>query len=198
MGVVEMTNEQQKHMSGKKKLALFAGGGLVIVAVVVVTAILWFAQSNKEGTSVLSDAQKKETEQRVKQSERDGAIRDAARDAIKEGNTASAAEVYANEIKAETDTVRKIELYIDQSASLYDAGYAKESIAVAKKAEPLSDDKFLVADWLSRLYEDQKQYALAATYYKLAGKWSDSPTNEAKLDKAYYDAEATRVGELGT
>ncbi len=192
-----MTNEQRKHMSGRKKLVLFGGGGLVLV-LMAVAVFLWITtqSSREESAIVLTEAEKKAHKEHVEQVERDGAVRDSARDAIKDGDLAAAAEVYDNEIKTETDTVRKIQLYIDQSASLYDAGNAKEAIAVAKKAEPLSDDKFLVADWLSRIYEDQKQYALAATYYTLAGKWSDSSTNEAKLDKAYYDAEATRVGKL--
>ena len=76
---------------------------------------------------------------------------------------------------------------------LYAAGKYKEAIDVAKEAEPLSDDKYLIADWLSRLYEDQRQFKEASEYYTLAGKWATSKMNKTRLNKAYYDRQAARV-----
>jgi hypothetical protein len=91
---------------------------------------------------------------------------------------------------------QKIKLAIDQSRLFYYAAKVDDAIRVAKDAENLGDDKFLIAFWLARVYEDQKQYKLAADYYMLAGKWATSDTNKTKLKKEYFDTQAARTNTL--
>jgi tetratricopeptide (TPR) repeat protein len=178
----------------RTKMYVVASASIVIVLVVVVVLISKLKPVNDE--SSLDVSQAAQTKVVVKQTQRDGAIRDAAQQALDQGNTAKASEVYKNAIEAETTTTRKIQLTIDESGVLYAAGKYDEAIKVAQDAEALSDDKFLIADWLSRLFEDQKNYQQAAHYYTLAGQWAKSPNNLAKLSKSYYDSEAARVTAL--
>ena len=185
--------EQAANLSPRMKLVIVIGVALVVVIVIAGTVILLSGQNKLSDDSGFTEAQKQQRELRIQQSKRDGAILDSAKVAIDKGDTAQADEVYKTAIQSEQDTTRKIKLHIDQSGLLYGAGKVQEAIDAAKKAEGLSDDKYLVADWLSRIYEDQKQYKLAAEYYTLSGQWADSPNNLAKLTKSYYDGEAARV-----
>lgn len=185
--------EQAANLSPRMRLVIVIGAALVVVIVIAGILILLSGQNKLSDDSGFTEAQKQQRELRIQQSKRDGAILDSAKVAIDKGDTAQADEVYKTAIQSEQDTTRKIKLHIDQSGLLYGAGKVQEAIDAAKKAEGLSDDKYLVADWLSRIYEDQKQYKLAAEYYTLSGQWADSPNNLAKLTKSYYDGEATRV-----
>ncbi len=175
-------------------------GVVTVVIVVAFLAALTLIKINHQPPmpepAILTDEQRARRDANVAQSQRDGAIRDSAAQALEQGNADRANQVYQSAIQSENDTTRKIKLTLDQSALLYDAGKYTEAINVAKGAESYSDDQFLVADWLSRLYEDQKQYALAAQYYTLAGKWAKSPTNKTALTKGYYDSQAARVSAL--
>ena len=141
--------------------------------------------------------QKARREANVKRAQRDSAVLDKATDAIEAGDTEKVNEVYKTAIESEEDTARKIKLAIDQSRLFYYAAKVDDAIRVAKEAENLGDDKFLIAFWLARIYEDQKQYKLAADYYTLAGKWAASDTNKTKLKKDYFDTQAARTSTLG-
>jgi tetratricopeptide (TPR) repeat protein len=169
---------------------------VVLGGLVVFLAILANQTKPTTGEPTADAAQLAKRDTSVLQSRRDGAVRDAAEKALESGNSSQANDVYKSAIAGETDTPRKVQLYVDQSGVLYAAGRYDEAFAAAKQAEAITDDKFLIADWLSRIYEDQKQYAVAAQYYTLAGQWAKSPTNKTALTKGYYDGEAARVAAL--
>lgn len=170
-------------------------GALFIVGITLVLFRLNQSQTTDE-TAAPTAAQLAARDDKVAQIKREGVIHNKALAAIKDGDIAKANDIYASEIASEPDTVRKIQLYISQSQLLYDTGNANKAIKVALQAESVSTDKYLAADWLARMYADQKQYANAARYYTLAGKWAASPTNEALLSKAYYDSQATHAAAM--
>lgn len=185
--------EQLRDLSPQTKRVLIIGGVLLLIIVVSCVLLLIASQKQVDFDSGLTNEQKAIRDANVKQTQREGAIRDSAADAIEKGDSTKATDVYTEAIKSEKDVTKKIQLYIDQSGVLYAAGKHKQAISVAQEAETVSDDKYLVADWLSRLYEDQKEYKLAADYYKMAGKWATSKTNKTRLNQAYYDRQAVRV-----
>ncbi len=131
-----------------------------------------------------------------KQAAADGKLRDTAAQDIKSNNAAAAQKTYDAAIKNEASIERKTLLYIDLSGVYYDAGQYDQAIAVAKTAEAANSDKFLIADWLSRIYEDQKDYIQAAKYYKIAGQSANSPQNKTAINKAYYDGKADEMTKL--
>jgi tetratricopeptide (TPR) repeat protein len=174
---------------------------IAVIFVVVIIALLFLVSATNKKQDAPEDIgltaeQKAKRDANVKQVKREGALRDSAQEAIVAGDLQKASDIYRAAIQAEADTTKKIKLYLDQSGVLYDAGKYAEAIAVAREAESLSDDKFLVADWLSRIYEDQRQYAKAADYYNLAAKWASSATNKARLNADYYKSQAARVSVL--
>lgn len=184
------------RLSQRAKMQITAGvgGGLVVLLLIV-----WLFMINQTpGTAepTLSEAQKSERDRNVSQVQRDEAIRQSASDALKEGNGDRADKVYADAIKSEKDTARKVELYVDQSRLLLSSGKAEDAIKIARQAETQTSDKFIIADWLARLYEHQKQYALAIQYYSLASQNINSPNNVYMFDKKHYDAQIARVVAL--
>lgn len=185
--------ERVANLAPRTKLVIALAGALLVVILISVLLIFIAGQKKLNDESGMTAEEKAAHQKNMNETKRDGEIRDSAQKAIDEGNVTKANEVYQNAIASEQETVRKIQLSIDQSELLYNAGKVSEAFEVAKQAEKLSDDKYLIADWLSRIYEDQKQFKLAAEYYKLAGQWADSETNEAALTKNYYEREAARV-----
>ncbi len=127
----------------------------------------------------------------------DGQLRDESAKAIASGDTQKVEQIYKTAVQNETEVARKIQLYVDQSAVLYAAGRVDEAIAAAKQSDTLSTDRFLVADWLSRVYEDRKDYSQSAKYYRLAAEWAHSDMNRTGMTKQQYEAEAARVESLG-
>lgn len=168
---------------------------MVLIFTVIIGWLIWWTTRPRPVAPISSDQQSK-IEASVAQAQKDGNLRDNAEAEVKKGDTTKAAQLYSTAIADETDAVRKVQLYIDQSGVLYAAGKYPEAFTAAKQAETLTQDKFLVADWLSRLYEDQKDYKDAAAYYILAGQWATSPENKTALTKAYYDAQAARMDQL--
>jgi tetratricopeptide (TPR) repeat protein len=194
---IKRLKKRLRNMSRRTKLyiALGAAGAVLLVLIGILLVIINSQPPENSDPSDLNITakQKADRDARVKQSKRDGALYASAEQAIEEGNIAKADEVYKQAINNEEDASRKVQLAIDQSRVLYAASKYDEAIKVAKAAEGLSSDKYLIADWLSKIYEDQQQYTLAAQYYTLAGEWATSPTNKSHLKKSYYDGEAQRV-----
>jgi tetratricopeptide (TPR) repeat protein len=188
--------EQIDNLSPQAKRVLIAGGVLLLIIVVSCILLIIASQRPLDDDSGLTGEEKALRDANVKQAQREGAIRDNAEKAIEKGDVQEVSNVYSEAIKSETNIPKKIQLYIDQSGVLYAAGKYKEAIEVAILAEPISDDQYLVADWLSRLYEDQHEYKLAAQYYTTAGKWATSEMNKTRLNKDYYDRQALRVTAL--
>ena len=185
------------RLSQRTKAVITAsmGGGLVVVLLVVLLVLINRPGDNAE--PILSEAQKSERDRNVNQVQRDTAIRQSASDALKQGDVNRADQLYADAIKSEADTARKVQLYVDQSRLLLSSGKPEDAIKIAKQAESQTDDKFIIADWLARLYEDQKQYPAAIQYYTLASQSVNSPNNVYMFDKAHYDAQIARVTALG-
>ena len=188
--------EQVNNLSPQTKRVLIAGGVLLLIIVISCILLIIASQRPLDDESGITAEQKALRDANVKQAQREGAIRDSAEKAIEKGDVKEVNNVYNEAIESETNIPKKIQLYIDQSGVLYAAGKYKEAIEVAKLAEPVSDDKYLIADWLSRLYEDQHEYKLAAEYYTLSGKWASSETNKTRLNKDYYNKQALRVTAL--
>lgn len=172
---------------------LFATVVIILIYLVQVTSVSTIDESDDFG---LTAAQKAKRDADVRQRQREGLVRDRAVQALGEGNLEKVTEIYKTAIDAEADTVKKVQLYLDQSGVLYNAGKYPEAIAIARQAEAIGTDQFLVGDWLSRIYEDQKQYEKAAEYYNLAAKWAKSPTNKVGYNESHYKAQAQRVSAL--
>ena len=185
------------NMTRRTKVFMALG---VVGAIVVVAVVVALININSQPPINISDnlnaKQKAEQAAKLEQLKREGTVRDNAEQAIAQGDTTKVNTIYNEAINSESDASKKVQLAIDQSGILYAANKYEEAIQVARNAENLSSDKYLIANWLSKLYEDQKQYALAAQYYTLAGQWASSPTNKSHLKKDYYDAQATRVQAL--
>lgn len=171
-------------------IVVAALAAVVITLVIINDGINTNTASNKPKTKAEIEAA------RLAEVKREGAINDEAKAALDRGDETAAKQVYQNAINGESDSATKIKLIIQQSQLLYAGGDFNGAVTVAKTADSLSDDKYLLADWLSRVYENQQQYAQAAQYYTLAGKWANSPNNTAKLPKSYYDTQAARVTAL--
>lgn len=185
-------------LSVRARVIITIGVLFVIILAVLIYLVGATNQSTDRNTDEfgLTEAQKAKRDADVRQRQREGEIRNRAERAVSEGNVAEMTEIYKNAINAEDDTIKKVQLYLDQSGVLYASGKYEEAIAVARQAEAIGTDQFLVADWLSRLYEDQKQYAKAVEYYKLAAKWAKSSTNKVSFNEAYYNSQAQRVAAL--
>lgn len=189
------TQRERRERQFRTKVAIIAGAVFVIVALGAV-GLLWFLQNNRPKDPEGKTEPQATVDARVAQAEQDGKLRDTATAEAEKGDVKKVEQLYAQAIASESDTIRKIQLYVDQSGVLYAAGKYAEAFEAAKQAEGLSSDKFLAADWLSRLYEDQKDYVNAAKYYRLAGQWASSPQNQTGITKATYDKEAERVSKL--
>lgn len=190
---VQIAKAWAVSLSLHTKLAI---GGVIIFLLFVcllIAMVITTAPQQSDNDALYTDDQKARRDANVKRAQRDGAIRDNAEKAIELGDLEKAAEIYSSAIQSEQDTARKVQLYLDRSGLLYAANKHDEAIAVAREAESIGNDKFLVADWLSRIYEDRRQYKQAAQYYTLAGKWAKSPTNKTGFGKNHYDSEAARV-----
>lgn len=170
---------------------------VVIIAVLIYLVGATDRSANSDTDEFgLTAAQKAKRDADVRQRQREGLVRDKAEQAVDKGDFAEVTDIYKSAINSENDTVKKVQLYLDQSQVLYAAGKYDEAIAVARQAEAIGTDQFLVGDWLSRLYEDQKQYAKAAEYYTLAAKWAKSSTNKVGFNESYYKSNAQRVSAL--
>ncbi|MFZ1360908.1 MAG: hypothetical protein WAS27_02700, partial [Candidatus Saccharimonadales bacterium] len=135
-------------------------------------------------------------EARVQRAKDDGRLRSQAEEELRNDNIAKAGAVYEDAIGNTRETNRKIELYLDLANLYYNAGKVPEALEAGEKAEAVSGDKFLAADWLGRAYEGQKDYIKAATYYRVAGESVASSQNVYQFDKEHYDKAVARVTEL--
>lgn len=158
--------------------AVFLGGA----AVFVITSII--AGQLNRGPEVTVDFTKKDAVARKQEAKQLSA------DALHTGNDSAAAEVYARALSAESDPQKKVELAIDHSKLQFYAGDFDAALKTALQAESFSSDKFLISDWLGRLYALGKRYNDAANYYTKAGTLRDSPTNIGQYSKEYYDKKA--------
>jgi hypothetical protein len=113
-----------------------------------------------------------------------------AQTAMEHGDSAKVDSIYQSQIANTKDVVTKQKLILDQSRVYYFGSRYDKAIQIAKSAEGLTDDKFLVANWLSQVYMGTKHYGLAVQYYTLTGKWVSSPNNEGGFTKEYYDQKA--------
>lgn len=189
-----MGNKQTNTFWTRRNL-LIVGGSAAVFILVAVAMIVWVLQQNvADDPSPAIDAEKAAAE--VRQAEADGKLRSDAATQVKDNKASAAAQLYQQAIDAEQTAARKSQLYLDLSGVYYAAKQYKEAFDAAAKAEAVNPDKFLAADWLSRLYEDQKNYTKAAEYYRLAGEWAQSEQNITALEKAYYDGKAAEMEKL--
>ncbi|RYX79517.1 hypothetical protein EON76_02250 [bacterium] len=186
---------ERQQREFKNKMLLFAVGGVLIVTLVGVIGYFAYQslQGRKDEPNVIDQ---KAVDEAVSQAGKNGKLRDEAQAQIQKNDTAKAGEIYKTAIDAEAEVNKKIELYIDLANTYYSAGKLDDAIVAAKRAESLSSDKFLAADWLSRAYKVKKEYTTAIEYYTIAGNSVDSPQNVYKFDKAYYDEEIATVKKI--
>lgn len=176
--------------------------GMIVVLLLAIGAAAWWffgggATHDKKSTSIIGAANGDQRWSNYKNRlERGAELRKLASGALASGDTKTVASIYDDAVNDEQSIPDKIELRLDQAKLLYGKGLHDEAIAVMKDAENLSDDKYQVADYLSRIYERRKEYDQAARYYTLAGAWAQSPTNQLGFTKQYYDDKAKRVQEL--
>lgn len=168
----------------------------VVILVAIGSVIVWIQMNQSTEPTVISDEQKATVEANVKQSKKDGKLREEATESISNDDVSNAQKLYQDAVDAEKTAERKTLLYIDLSGILFAAGRYDEAFAIMEKADIVNDDKYLIADWLSRLYESRKNYAKAAEYYRLAAEWATSSQNKTGIDKEEYEAEAVRVAKL--
>lgn len=169
---------------------------IVVVIAAAIGGGVWWVIRSRTAEPQMQPEPAATVEARRLQADRDGHLRDTAAAEAQKGDVGKVDELYAQAIAGENTAARKIQLYVDQSGVLYAAGKYSEAFEAARQAEGLGGDQFLVADWLSRIYEDQKDYVTAAKYYRLAGQWAGSPQNQTGITKAMYDKEAERVEKL--
>lgn len=167
----------------------------MVAAIIAITVLVIWLNQPKNGEPGAS-GDKTQIDASIKQAEKDGKLREEAAAKIKGNSTADANDLYQEAIDAEASAERKTRLYIDLSGVYYAAGKYKEAFDIMDKADEVNPDKFLLADWLSRLYEDQKNYLKAAEYYKLAGEWTTSKQNITALDKSYFEGKAAEMTKL--
>lgn len=191
-----MSAQQKNTFWTKKRIVLASAVGLLVVATAT-ALVVWVIMSTpgrEEPQAKQTDIEKAEKD--TKQAEADGKLQETASKSIQSKDLVGADNVYQEAVKGEATAERKTLLYIDLSGLYYKAGLFKEAFATAEKADQINPDKFLMADWLSRLYEDQKNYVKAAEYYTLAGKWATSPQNKTAIGKSYYDDKAAEMARL--
>jgi tetratricopeptide (TPR) repeat protein len=175
--------------------------GVILIAVVVVAIALVFVVTTLINQQLSKSAGydvgqlRKDFAGKDSQSRKIDALQDA-KTALKAGEDKRATDTYEQAIEAESDPAKKVKLAIDQSLLLYNFNQFDKAVEVAKKAESYNSDKFYIADWLGRLYENGKQYSDAATYYGLAGSLAGSPTNDTGFTKKYYDTKVTEMKSL--
>lgn len=174
---------------------------LIGAAIILLVAAWWFfgggAAQDKKSTSIIGAANGDQRWSNYKNRlERGAELRKLASGALASGDTKTVASIYDDAVNDERSIPDKIELRLEQAKLLYGKGLHDEAIAVMKDAENLSEDKYQVADYLSRVYERRKDYDQAARYYTLAGAWVQSPTNQLGFTKQYYDDKAKRAQEL--
>lgn len=191
------TQRERQERQFRTKVLIIAAVGVAALALIA-GGVFWFLQSKRPSEPEAKTEQPTAVQERVVQAEKDGKLRDNAAAEAEKGDVTKVNQIYAQAIATENDTIRKIQLYVDQSGVLYAAGKYTEAFEAAKQAESLSNDKFLAADWLSRIYEDQKDYVNAAKYYRLAGQWAGGPQNQTGISKAQYDKDAERVTKLAS
>ncbi|MDB5177324.1 MAG: hypothetical protein JWN75_992 [Candidatus Saccharibacteria bacterium] len=163
---------------------------IIIVLTFIITSTISRQLTDSAGSAVQQDFTKKDT------ATRQNDARSSAATAIASGDDKTAATIYKRALDAEKDPTRKVKLAIDQSKLLSYAGKFDEAVDVAKSAEAYSDDKYLINDWLARLYAKGKRYSDAATYYEKAGELVASPTNAGRYEKKYYDDNAVTMKSL--
>lgn len=188
-----MESSQKTKFWKRKRLTI---GGVLVVVLLGSLVIWWIVSQQPKANESGPSTDKTQIDASVKQAEKDGKLREEATQKIKGDSTADANDLYQQAIDAEASAERKTRLYIDLSGVYYAAGKYKEAFEIMDKADEINPDKFLLADWLSRLYEDQKNYAKAAQYYRLAGEWTGSKQNITALDKAYFESKAAEMDSL--
>lgn len=172
-------------------------GGVVVALLAVGGYFAWHyaAGQLQPGEGELSEEEKREVAAFQQKKSEDIAFRDEVNKAL-ESDDASALGGVKEQIDQEAEAARKVELYVELSNVYFDQGMVDESLAAAKQAEEASEDKFLVADWLSRVYEYQHDYASAIRYYTMAAEHASSPQNYTGLDAEHFRGEAKRVQAL--
>lgn len=183
---------QRLRANRKMSVLIVSLIGVLVIAVVGVGLFVNGVFTDEAGSTEPQEV----VDKRVTLAEKDGKLRDAASAEAKKGDVDKVGQLYESAIKDEDEVIRKLQLSVDQSAVLYAAGKQKEAIEVATKASNLSDDTFLISDWLARVYEDQKEYDMAAAQYREAARWASSPQNQTGITKDMYEAEANRVLKL--
>ena len=191
-----MSNNKKKrglfavNLSRRTRIIIGIVAAVVVVLAIVIVALVMLVNESKPtaSTAPLSAEQKRQAAIQDAQHREDVAV--DAQSAMERGDSDKVAAIYQGELKNTKDVNKKIQLLIDESRTFLYGGKYDKAIQAAKTAEPLSTDKYLIADWLAQVYYSAKQYTLSAQYYVLAGKWVDSPNNTGRYTVDYYVSKA--------
>ena len=187
-----MGTHSKKENWSRGRVALIGGASVAILLVIAAGAV-WLLTRPTEEKAPTPDTT--DIAASVEQAKKDGELRDEAAERIKSSG-ADAETLYKKAVDAESSTERKTRLYLDLSGVYYAANQYDKAFDAAEKAADVNSDKFLYADWVSRLYEDQKNYPKAAEAYRLAAKWATSKQNKTAQDKGYYEGKAVEMDKL--
>jgi tetratricopeptide (TPR) repeat protein len=160
--------------------------GIILLVVVIVGAALTFIITSAISRQITTASGEKIDFAKENATDREQKAMTTAAAAIENGDDKKADNIYQQALSAEKDSTKKVELAINQSKLLNLGGKYDQAVDVAKKAEDYSDDKYLISDWLGRLYAIGKDYDNAATYYAKAETLAGSKTNEGGYTKQYY------------
>lgn len=189
--------KKQQFWTKERRIGTAIIGGVIAAVICVAIVVFVVGQQRNAEPGGATKEEREAAEASAKQAEADGALREKARSALLVNDTATAEKIYEDAANKAANDTQKVQLYIDLSAVYYAQKRYNEAFLAGKKAETMSSDRFLVADWLSRLYEDQKMYKEAAEQYEAASKQAASPQNVTGLNAAYYLRKAGEMRQLG-
>lgn len=180
------------NLSARTKVIISVVLTVLVVLGIATTVLVVLANKTKPANEAPKGPLTSEQKRQAQEQEAKDllSIIKTAQSAMERGDSAKVASIYDNELQQTTDATRKIKLLIDESRVFAYGGKYDKATKAAKDAEALSSDKYLAAEQLANLYELNKQYALAAQYYTLAGQSVGSENNLGGFSKAYYDKKA--------
>ncbi len=186
------------NLSARTKVIIAAVVAVLVVLGIVIAILVVLANKTKQADSTVQAPLTAEQKRQAREQEAKDllVIIVEAQSAMERGDSNKVAAIYDAELKQTNDVTRKIRLLVDESRVYVYGGKYDKAVKAAKDAEALSSDKYLAAEQLAKIYESNKQFALAAQYYTLTGQSVGSENNLGGFTKDYYDKKAAAAKQL--